>query len=722
MLLAKAPVADLEQLARAGRRRRGGRRRATRPTLHAEDTLRAGRGLCRASAVERADRGGARADRRPRRRSASSSTTSLGLEGGHSRRRVVHAGGAETGAAISARARRARVREHPRIARRTRASASSSSGGRRPLRRRGHRARGALARRATLLATGGYAALWERTTNPPGALGEGLALAYRAGAALADLEFVQFHPTALVDDGFLLSRGAARRGRAARSTSDGERFTDELAPRDVVARAIAERGTAPARPARDRARALPGLMATLERAGYDPADEPIPVSPAAHYTMGGIVTDLDGRTDVPGLYAAGECACTGRPRREPARVELAARVPRLRPPRRARRARRAGAPRTVLARQPTRPRPTPVDAGAARTRSGATPASSATPPGSSGSLARPHLLARLVAESALARAESRGGHFRADFPHRGRGVRRATSSSAAGRRARGAASDGADRRARARRRGRARRGRRRGRRARPTAVVAADARCDAPSSCSRSPASSAGSAPPRPSSRRSTPSVRFEPLVADGDRVEPAADRRASRARPARCSRASALALNLLGRLSRHRDADRAATSTRSTAPARRSSTRARRRPGLRALEKYAVALRRRHEPPRSASTTRVLSRRTTCALAGGDRAPRSRRRARDRRCRSRSRPRRSTRCGEALAAGVDRILLDNMSPAELARRRSRSSPAASPLEASGGVTLETVRAYRRDGRRLHLDRRADPLGARSLDVSLEVL
>ena len=103
--------------------------------------------------------------------------------------------------------------------------------------------RRAIAAPATLLATGGYAALWERTTNPPGALGEGLALAYRAGAALADLEFVQFHPTALVGDGLLLSEALRGEG-ALLLDDDGGRFTDELAPRDVVARAIAARGQA----------------------------------------------------------------------------------------------------------------------------------------------------------------------------------------------------------------------------------------------------------------------------------------------------------------------------------------------------------------------------------------------------------------------------------------------------------------------------------------------
>ena len=225
------------------------------PALHAADTFRAGRGLCRESAVAGARRGGAGAHRRPRRARRRVRRRASAARAATRVRRVVHAGGAETGKAIS-EVLADRVREHPRITVADGVRVRRALGERRPLRRRRHRPRRRVAAPATILATGGYAALWERTTNPRGALGEGLVLAYRAGAALADLEFVQFHPTALLDDGFLLSEALRGEG-AVLVDDDGNRFTDELAPRDVVARAIAERGHAGLDLRGDRARALP---------------------------------------------------------------------------------------------------------------------------------------------------------------------------------------------------------------------------------------------------------------------------------------------------------------------------------------------------------------------------------------------------------------------------------------------------------------------------------
>jgi L-aspartate oxidase len=179
---------------------------------------------------------------------------------------------------------------------------------------------GPISAHATILATGGGAALWQRTTNPWGAIGAGPVLAHAAGAELADLEFCQFHPTALAlpgeHDGTLITEAVRGEG-ATLLGADGRRFTDELAPRDQVAAAILDRmradgvdhvridlrGVDPAR--------FPNVFAAIERAGLDPRAEPVPVAPAAHYLMGGIVTDLDGRSTLPGLYAVGECACTG---------------------------------------------------------------------------------------------------------------------------------------------------------------------------------------------------------------------------------------------------------------------------------------------------------------------------------------------------------------------------------------------------------------------------
>ena len=171
-----------------------------------------------------------------------------------------------------------------------------------------------------MLATGGAAALWSRTTNPPGAVGGGLLLAVAAGAELADLELVQFHPTAVAAangaDGFLVTE--AIRGEGARLLdASGERFVDELAPRDEVARAVQRQmaltgASSVALDMRDVDPALfPNVVDALRRAGIDPEHELVPVAPAAHYMMGGIVTDLEGRATIRGLYAVGECSCTG---------------------------------------------------------------------------------------------------------------------------------------------------------------------------------------------------------------------------------------------------------------------------------------------------------------------------------------------------------------------------------------------------------------------------
>jgi L-aspartate oxidase len=317
--------------------------------LHLRDTERAGRGAMRTAAAEvlvkeapecvadlqalgvRFD-----ADRFGR--------LALGLEGGHSVRRVVHAGGSATGRRLL-RALAALAVEEPRIAvlENVRARALWSRSGDLPpgptppaedaggAHRSEDPARSrcgglvcedgrTIAARAVVLSSGGAAALWARTTNPPGSQGVGLLLANALGAKLADLEFVQFHPTAVKGvggrEGFLITEAIRGEG-ATLHDATGERFVDELAPRDEVARAIwaRMRETETESVGLDM-RAIdpalfPNVVGALREAGVDPARELVPVAPAAHYTMGGIVTDLHARSTVAGLYAVGETSCTG---------------------------------------------------------------------------------------------------------------------------------------------------------------------------------------------------------------------------------------------------------------------------------------------------------------------------------------------------------------------------------------------------------------------------
>jgi len=297
------------------------------PVRHVEDTLVAGRGAAHESAVrvlcdESPDRVrelqalGVRfdADRH--------GELALGLEGGHSARRIVHAGGSATGRRITRQlAALAATHERIDVFEDTIANALLGQDGRCVgVRARRDGSETTLVARATVLATGGAAALWSRSTNPRGSVGVGLALAHAAGANLADLEFTQFHPTALLldgdDDGFLITE--AIRGEGAKLLDgDGERFVDELAPRDEVALAIeAELARSGERAVRLDLRPVdmtrfPNVAEVLTRNGIDPLTDPAPVAPAAHYTMGGIATDIDGRTSLNGLYAVGECACTG---------------------------------------------------------------------------------------------------------------------------------------------------------------------------------------------------------------------------------------------------------------------------------------------------------------------------------------------------------------------------------------------------------------------------
>jgi L-aspartate oxidase len=299
------------------------------PAQHAADTLAAARDMARESAVRvLCEESPARvrdlqelgvrfdADR--------AGNLALGLEGGHSQRRVVHAGGAATGRRITRTlSALAATDERITVLEPVAASALATSGDGRCVGLTVRRRTGdpvALPARAVILATGGMAALWQRTTNPRGALGAGLSLASDGGALLADLEFMQFHPTALrLDgprDGFLVTEAVRGEG-ALLYDSQGERFVDELAPRDEVALAIhteLERTGEPAVWLDMRSvevERFPNIAATLADVGLDPARDLLPVAPAAHYTMGGVATDLNGRSSVPGLYAVGEAACTG---------------------------------------------------------------------------------------------------------------------------------------------------------------------------------------------------------------------------------------------------------------------------------------------------------------------------------------------------------------------------------------------------------------------------
>jgi L-aspartate oxidase len=311
--------------------------------LHLRDTMVAGAGLCDEPAVRAlVDEApgavtllqelGARldldADGRP----------ALTREGGHSRDRIVHAGGDASGAEVS-RTLSAALHERGitplehtaaldalrsgtgqvlgvRVARVTEAGALTDAGD--------------LHARAVVLATGGFGHVYAATTNPAGATGDGLALALRAGAEAADVEMVQFHPTALwqgpaaAGQQVLISEAVRGEG-AVLVDADGRRIMPgahplaDLAPRDIVSASIAahrrERGPvfldATRLGANFLARRFPGILRACRTAGFDLTTEPVPVAPAAHYSCGGVLADLDGRTGVTGLYAVGEVACTG---------------------------------------------------------------------------------------------------------------------------------------------------------------------------------------------------------------------------------------------------------------------------------------------------------------------------------------------------------------------------------------------------------------------------
>ncbi|HYF45796.1 MAG TPA: FAD-binding protein, partial [Acidimicrobiales bacterium] len=292
------------------------------------DTLEAGADLCDAAAVR------VLVDEGPRRVHEliafgavfdldAVGELALAREGGHSEPRIVHAGGAATGAEVeralvaAARATAAQVHEHTFALDllvedgRCRGVLALSPDGR-PVEVRA---------RHTLLATGGAGQIFFVTTNPNEATGDGIAMAHRAGAVLADVEFIQFHPTALHHPKMpkpLLSEALRGHGALLRDV-EGERFVDELLPRDQVSRAMTatmiEQGVdhlwLDATVLEDFEIRFPTIAASLSEVGLDPAEDWLPIAPAAHYTCGGMVTDLDGASTIPGLWGAGEVTCTG---------------------------------------------------------------------------------------------------------------------------------------------------------------------------------------------------------------------------------------------------------------------------------------------------------------------------------------------------------------------------------------------------------------------------
>jgi L-aspartate oxidase len=314
------------------------------PGIHAQDTLACGVGICRPAAVDLMVESGPGAIHRledlgvPFAHRADG-TYDLGREGGHARRRVLHSGDI-TGRAVMD-ALTARVQEDPRIeiftdhvavdlileqkvhgeglTPRCLGAYALDAGGRQI-----H----AFASRATILATGGCGKVYTYTSNPDVATGDGIAMAWRAGCRVANLEFVQFHPTCLYHPearSFLISEAVRGEGGYL-TTLSGERLRiphplADLAPRDIVARSIdremkrrADRSVLlhlehlDADHVRNR---FPTIYETCRSLGIDITRQPIPVVPAAHYQCGGVVTDLEARTDLPGLYAAGEVAFTG---------------------------------------------------------------------------------------------------------------------------------------------------------------------------------------------------------------------------------------------------------------------------------------------------------------------------------------------------------------------------------------------------------------------------
>jgi L-aspartate oxidase len=439
-------------------------------SLHEQDTIVAGDGLCDPEAVrvlvEEAPAAiqqlidwGAQFDR-------NGAKLAFAREGAHSRSRVLHAHGDSTGAEI-VRTLRRKAASLPSVSFRSFAAVTDL------LKAEDGSVCGALVCDATLrgsiairaravfLATGGIGHVYRETTNPEVATGDGVATAWRAGAEISDIEFVQFHPTALFLEGqprFLLSEALRGEGAYLRNAA-GERFMHcyhplaELAPRDVVARAIvmelARTGGShvfldlthlDAEHVRAR---FPRIWETCLACLIDITHQPVPVHPAAHYSMGGVRTDLHGRTSVPGLFAAGEVACTG--------VHGANRLASNSLLEGVVFGARAGQAMREMPPMAAPPAPAPKPefpaigraelralvweklgivrdgehlASAIAALNGIAARSSAAPDRSSFELRNMVAVAKLIARCAFERRESRGGHFRSDYPEKDRGFRK----------------------------------------------------------------------------------------------------------------------------------------------------------------------------------------------------------------------------------------------------------------------------------------------------------
>lgn len=426
------------------------------PALHLADTLAAGDGLCEEAivrriveatpqAIEKLERLGIAFDRTP------DGNIALALEAAHSRRRIVHARGDATGREL-VRQLVAVVRRTPSItvlegfsARRLVVQDGAIAG----VLAVGPQGDVVLATSRVVLATGGVGGLFRDTTNPLGCFGQGLALAARAGAELADLEFVQFHPTALDTSirPMRLVSEAVRGEGAVLIDETGRRFLAhlpgaELATRDAVARGVFRHLARSHKVFLDTRQCLgalfatrfPGIDAFCREAGIDPAHDPIPVRPAAHYHMGGVAVDAEGRSSVPGLWACGEVASTGLHGANrlasnslteavvgagwvAASVRNAANIP---------------AVRIFPQQTPIRPDASAVRSivstalGVLRNRDGLRQAAAELLPLATGdgASADPAIVALMMAVSALGREESRGAHSRTDYPAKAAFARR----------------------------------------------------------------------------------------------------------------------------------------------------------------------------------------------------------------------------------------------------------------------------------------------------------